>query len=33
MSNCDGPNMWKVIQGLNGTPDANSPDKAMSHSG
>ena len=22
MSNSDGPNMWKVIQGLNGTPDA-----------
>ena len=31
MSNSDGPNMWKVIQGLNGTPDANSPNKAMSH--
>ena len=25
--------MWKVIQGLNGTPDANSPNKAMSHNG
>ena len=33
MSNSDGPNMWKVIQGLNGTPDANSPDEAMSHNG
>ena len=31
MSNSDGPNMWKVIQGLNGTPDANSPNEAMSH--
>ena len=30
MSNSDGPNMWK---GLNGTPDANSPNKAMSHNG
>ena len=27
MSNSDEPNMWKVIQGLNGTPDANSPMK------
>lgn len=27
MSNSDGPNMWNVIQGLNGTPDANSPNK------
>ena len=33
MSNSDGPNMWKVTQGLNGTPDANSPNEAMSHSG
>ena len=33
MSNSDGPNMWKVIPGLNGTPDANSPNKAMSHNG
>ena len=33
MSNSDGPNMWKVIQGLNGTPDANSPNEAMSHKG
>ena len=31
MSNSDGPNMWKVIQGLNGTLDANSPNEAMSH--
>ena len=33
MSNSDGPSMWKVIQGLNGTPDANSPNEAMSHNG
>ena len=33
MLNSDGPNMWKVIQGLNGTPDANSPKKAMSYYG
>ena len=33
MSNSDGPNMWKIIQGLNGTPDANSPNEAMSHKG
>ena len=33
MSNSDGPNMWKVIQGLNGTPDANSPNEAMSDNG
>ena len=33
MSNSDKPKMWKVIQGLNGTPDANSPNKAMSHNG
>ena len=25
MSNSDGPNIWKVIQDLNGTPDAISP--------
>ena len=31
MSNSDGPNMWKITQGLNGTPDANSPNEAMSH--
>ena len=30
MSNSDGPNMWKVIQGLNGTPDFNSANEAMS---
>ena len=33
MSNSDGPNMWKIIQGLNGTLDANSPNEAMSHNG
>ena len=33
MSNSDGPNMWKIIQGLNGTPDANSPNEAMCHNG
>ena len=33
MSNSDRPSMWKVIQGLNGTPDANSSNKAMSHNG
>ena len=33
MSNLDDPNMWKVIQDLNGTPDANSPNEAMSHNG
>ena len=33
MSNSEGPKMWKVIQGLNGTPDANSPNEAMSHDG
>ena len=33
MSNSDVPNMWKVIQGLNGTPDTNSPNEAMSHNG
>ena len=31
VSNSDCPNTWKVIQGLNGTPDANSPNEAMSH--
>ena len=31
MSNSDGPNMWKVIQGVNDIPDANSPNEAMSH--
>ena len=33
MSNSDDPNMWKVIQGLNDTPDANSLNEAMSHDG
>ena len=33
MSNSDGPNMWKVIQCLNGTPEANSPNEAMFHNG
>ena len=33
MSNSDGPNMWKIIQALKGTPDANSPNEAMSHNG
>ena len=33
MSNSDGPKMWKFIQDLNGTPDANSPNQAMSHNG
>ena len=32
-SNADGPDVWKVIQGLNGTPDTNSPNEAMSHNG
>ena len=33
MSNSDSPNMWKVIQGLNSTPDTNSPNEVMSHNG
>ena len=33
MSNTGSPNMWKVIQGLNCIPDANSPNEAMSHNG
>ena len=33
MSNSYGPNMWKFIQDLNGTLDANSLNKAMSHNG
>ena len=33
MSNTGSPNMWKVIQGLNSIPDANSPNEAMSHNG
>ena len=31
MLNSGSPNMWKVIQGGTGTPDANSPNEAMSH--
>ena len=33
MSNSSGPNMWKIIQDLNGTPDANSLNEAISHNG
>ena len=33
MSNSDSPNMWKVIHCLNCTPDANSPNEAVSHKG
>ena len=33
MSNSDSPNMWKVIQVLNSTPDANSPNSPMLHIG
>ena len=33
MSNSDSPNMWKVIQVLNSTPDVNSPNSPMSHNG
>ena len=33
ISDSDGLNMWKVIQGFNGTPDANSPNEAMLHNG
>ena len=33
MSSSDGPNMWKVIQDLNSTLDANSSNEAMSHNG
>ena len=29
MSNSNSSNIWKVIQGLNGTPDANSPKEAI----
>ena len=32
-SSSDGPNMCRVIQGLNGTRDANSPNEAMSLNG
>ena len=31
MSNSDGPNMWNVIQGFSGTPDANAPNEATSY--
>ena len=31
MLNSGSPNMWKVIQGGTGAPDANSPNEAMSH--
>ena len=33
MSNSNGANMWQVIQSLNGTPGANSPNEDMSHNG
>ena len=33
MSDSDESNIWKGIQGLNGTPDTNSPNEAMSHNG
>ena len=33
MSNSDSPNMWKVIQVLNSTPDANSPNSPMLYNG
>ena len=33
MSNSNDPNMWEVIQGLSGTPDANSPNETMSRNG
>ena len=33
MSNAHGPDVWKVIWGLNGTPDTNLPNEAMSHNG
>ena len=33
MPNPNGPNIWKVIQGLNSTSGANSPYEAMSHDG
>ena len=33
MSNSDLPNMWKVILGLNVTPNAKLPNEAMSHNG
>ena len=33
MTNTNNRDMWKVIKGLNGTPEANSPNEAMSHHG
>ena len=33
MSSSDGSNMWKIIQGLNGTHDANSLNETMCHDG
>ena len=33
MLNSNGTNIWKVIQGLNGTPCGNSPDETMPHNG
>ena len=33
VSNADVPDAWKVIRGLNNTPDTNSPIEAMSHNG
>ena len=33
MLSSDGPNMSKVIQGLNDAPVAKSPNEAMSHNG
>ena len=33
MSSSSGPVIWKVIQDLNGNPDANTPNEAISHEG
>ena len=33
MSNAHNPGAWKIIRGLNSTPDSNSPNEAMSHYG
>ena len=33
MSNNDGPDVWKVIRGLNSTLGTNSPSEAISHNG
>ena len=33
MSNADDPDAWKVIQGLNGTSNTNSPNEVLSHNG